>query len=1000
MSTRAFSVALAAEKVRWRRCCVNVDTTLAQAGMFQTLPFDALRDPAGTATVAELKTALRRAHNLDPTDRTVGVIVSNAFVLLLDDTLLLRDAWPDGTLEPTVYYALTNFAQPVRPQMVQASAARRHSSLVPVCDLVPGPSILFACIAAIKQQLDLYTPDKNKKLPSTTAFLDQLLNATRCPALVSAFVLYLHDSKSTLAVTVAAFLSQGLTAMCVSLLAPWRIATAEALCYSRECFAFLLRTAREPAAGSPLPFTLQTLTLCKEYYEEARAPHRQVDFVGCTVASQPHETHVYDLSVLQWNLANNANVVSLPPAHWTSLLPTLRPDPLLRVLFKVRTGLEEHGSDLTVTLAMPNTSQVGGGGTTPPTSTAADYASCYPGEMPVIDDLTVCTRLVDASDFLSGSLRILNPRSLRSQRTAVMTVLGNGTLRVWQSLSKEPSKVNVMDPLAPAGGDTSIDFDQESETLAVWLTGNAASFLARVLVGRANGKDAPTVEDSRPVAEAVVLLMDCSGSMTSASTFPDMTRMVLAQQVAASFLDRLASYNLPHRVQLTAFSTESTELASFTSIFSRVEEKVRTLAANGGTALFDAVSKASALLIATFPSVSVAKRIFVLSDGEDQHSKCTPLGALAAMMSARVVIDAVCIGEASQAGFGKLKGLCLASGGLCLRAASTEELFHYFEAETILALSCRPPITPVPSVDATLFAALAQRPFSAVPKKPLPARWTTAVMTPTEALIKASRMRKPESANAAAVTAVMRALKAYDHNPHPFFRVYPSNDSVFFWLFTLEGPDQTPYAGGTFVGCIEFTNDYPATPPVMRMVTPMYHCNVNDDGKICHSILDRNWERATPLRRVFDCIYGLLQVPEPDDPLDTTKASLFHSDPRAYAAKATLHTKQFARGKLKDVLRDIAPISDAAEEQLRCPFPPRLTDPLTQRLFVDPVCTPEGRRYSRAPLLDWLKTNSGDPKTRTPLRADQLTADPAMAAEVAEYQRSAVAAASDDSWFN
>ena len=92
-----------------------------------------------------------------------------------------------------------------------------------------------------------------------------------------------------------------------------------------------------------------------------------------------------------------------------------------------------------------------------------------------------------------------------------------------------------------------------------------------------------------------------------------------------------------------------------------------------------------------------------------------------------------------------------------------------------------------------------------------------------------------------------------------------------FWRVLLQGAEGSPYEGGTWLLFARFPPEFPVLPPEMRFVTPILHCNVNCYGKICHSILDRNWTSDTTMKDVFNCIYGLLLTPDTDDPLDTAQ---------------------------------------------------------------------------------------------------------------------------------
>lgn len=69
---------------------------------------------------------------------------------------------------------------------------------------------------------------------------------------------------------------------------------------------------------------------------------------------------------------------------------------------------------------------------------------------------------------------------------------------------------------------------------------------------------------------------------------------------------------------------------------------------------------------------------------------------------------------------------------------------------------------------------------------------------------------------------------------------------------------------------------------------------MNQQGRICHSVFDRNYSPAITFRHIVDCIYGLILTPEPEDPLDNVIASFFLSEYPTYVANAKKATKENA----------------------------------------------------------------------------------------------------------
>jgi len=141
---------------------------------------------------------------------------------------------------------------------------------------------------------------------------------------------------------------------------------------------------------------------------------------------------------------------------------------------------------------------------------------------------------------------------------------------------------------------------------------------------------------------------------------------------------------------------------------------------------------------------------------------------------------------------------------------------------------------------------------------------------------------------------IMSELRKLQQHPHPSVDIYPCEENIGFWKVILEGPDSTPYKNGTWLLWVKFPADFPQTPPEIRFETPIFHCNINSHGKICHSIFDRNWSAETTMSTVLECIYGLLLSPDTSDPLDSTHALAFYDDSGGYEAGVIQHTMTHA----------------------------------------------------------------------------------------------------------
>lgn len=109
----------------------------------------------------------------------------------------------------------------------------------------------------------------------------------------------------------------------------------------------------------------------------------------------------------------------------------------------------------------------------------------------------------------------------------------------------------------------------------------------------------------------------------------------------------------------------------------------------------------------------------------------------------------------------------------------------------------------------------------------------------------------------------------------------------------LKGPTESPYEGGKFKINIKIPQDYPDDPPLVKIMTKIYHPNIKDSN-ICLDILDNNWKPTYNLSKVLESLYYLLKNPNPNDPLSAEVNSVYQKDQNLFLKTAKEWTEKHA----------------------------------------------------------------------------------------------------------
>jgi len=363
------------------------------------------------------------------------------------------------------------------------------------------------------------------------------------------------------------------------------------------------------------------------------------------------------------------------------------------------------------------------------------------------------------------------------------------------------------------------------------------------------------------------------------------SKMLLAKIMFNSYVDRLSAYDLPHALGLVKFG-DTVEVAMPVSQSIEVfRNSVNNLTAAGNTALHDSVMSAVELIknYKGKKQDNVVTRVIVLTDGVDTCSKTTHSMMNAALRKNGIWLDVVSLGSTEE---GRSCMHAFLGDGFFVK--NERDVIDLVESETFLSLALRDKKSCFYSKSED-YNNNNNNNNNNLDKKINVNKFIEEIKKTQELCAPLVKDQFKSKANASALGVnitrrLMTELKLCNDTPHAGYTIKTKlEDSLSEWDVTFIGPEGTPYEGHKFNMMLVVDAEYPFKAPKCRFYPPsVLHANISMHGRVCHSVLDRNWTPSTTMVTVINCIYGLFLTPEPLDPLNSSLASLMLSDHDAY----------------------------------------------------------------------------------------------------------------------
>ena len=114
------------------------------------------------------------------------------------------------------------------------------------------------------------------------------------------------------------------------------------------------------------------------------------------------------------------------------------------------------------------------------------------------------------------------------------------------------------------------------------------------------------------------------------------------------------------------------------------------------------------------------------------------------------------------------------------------------------------------------------------------------------------------------------------------------------WEMIMNAPDDSDYKGGSYLIHVQFLKNYPYINPKFTFKTPIYHCNVKDNGE-----LNVNWMmKGMKIDYIMPRLLTLFYLQDTETDKDSEKSKLYLSKPEEFKKNIEKNVKEQDSKKL------------------------------------------------------------------------------------------------------